>query len=119
LILIVVSTGCLAWQDQAVLHSLERSAAASMASDVPDGGPKLSKDEIEQLLRRGAYDVFKEDEEGKSEAESNKFTEMTIDQILNEKSKVRRAHEFESWVVIADMSPLSYGRRSSTNAPRW
>merc|ERR1711871_1751796 len=43
---------------------------------------KLQKDEMEELLRHGAYDVFNEAKAGVEEEESKKFCEEDIDAIL-------------------------------------
>jgi hypothetical protein len=42
---------------------------------------------VEKLLRRGAYDIFNEDNAGKCEAESNSFIEQDIDSILQRRSR--------------------------------
>jgi hypothetical protein len=48
----------------------------------------LSKKEIENLLKRGAYDMFREENEGKSEQESKTFCEADIDQILERSTHI-------------------------------
>jgi len=63
--------------DQAVLKGFE-----SNASD----DDRLSKDEVENLLRRGAYDIFSEDKDGAAEKESNSFVQQDIDSILERRS---------------------------------
>jgi hypothetical protein len=47
----------------------------------------LSKEEIEKLLRHGAYDIFNEDSAGTAEAESNDFVQQDIDSILLGRSR--------------------------------
>jgi hypothetical protein len=47
----------------------------------------LSKEEIEKLLRHGAYDIFNEDSAGTAEAESNDFEDQDIDSILLGRSR--------------------------------
>jgi len=69
--------------EQAVLKGMERDGGDSSGKA---GAPKLSKEDIDNLLRHGAYDVFREDREGKSEEESAKFCEATIEDILEKKS---------------------------------
>ncbi|GKZ01523.1 hypothetical protein MPSEU_001102900 [Mayamaea pseudoterrestris] len=59
--------------DQAVLNGFEVGASGEGA---------LSKEEIERLLRNGAYEIFKEDKEGKAEDESNEFIQQDIDTIM-------------------------------------
>ena len=62
--------------DQAVLAGFEGGK---------DGG--LSKDEVELLLRKGAYEILLEDEKG-AEAASNAFQEQDIDTILKHNAHV-------------------------------
>lgn len=59
--------------DQAVLHGIENT-----------GGNKdvMTKEEVEKLLRKGAYDIFKEDKD-----ESNDFVSQDIDSILERRAK--------------------------------
>jgi hypothetical protein len=47
----------------------------------------LSKEEVEKLLRHGAYDIFNEDSAGTAEAESNDFVQQDIDSILLGRSR--------------------------------
>ena len=47
----------------------------------------MTKEEVERLLRHGAYDMFKEEKAGSSEKESNEFEEADIDTILARRSK--------------------------------
>lgn len=47
-----------------------------------------SKEELEALLRHGAYDVFKEEREGQSAEHSRRFCEEDIDQILSRSTKI-------------------------------
>jgi hypothetical protein len=44
-------------------------------------------DEVEDLLKYGAYDLFKEEREGTADKESRAFCEADIDQILKTNSK--------------------------------
>ena len=46
----------------------------------------MTKEEVEKLLRHGAYDIFSEDKLGKSEKESNDFMAQDIDSILERRS---------------------------------
>ena len=63
--------------DQAVLQGIE------------NGGNKdiMTKEEVEKLLKHGAYDIFKEDQDGNSEKESNDFVSQDIDSILARRAK--------------------------------
>ena len=64
--------------DQAILQGIENS-----------GGNKdmLNKEEIEKLLKHGAYEIFKEDKDGTSEKESSDFEAQDIDSILERRTK--------------------------------
>jgi hypothetical protein len=64
--------------DQAVLKGFESNASG-------EGG--MTKEEVERLLRHGAYDIFNEDKAGAAEAESNDFVQQDIDSILERRSR--------------------------------
>lgn len=64
--------------DQAVLNGFEAGKS---------GEGSLSKKEVEQLLRQGAYNVFTEEKEGTAEAESKAFLEQDIDTILQRRAR--------------------------------
>lgn len=64
--------------DQAVLQGFEKGGAN-------DGG--MSKEEVERLLKHGAYDILNEEKAGKAEAASNEFLEQDIDSILAGRSR--------------------------------
>jgi hypothetical protein len=63
--------------DQAVLSGFESGTS---------GDGALSKEEVERLLRLGAYGIFSEDKEG-ADAESNNFVEQDIDTILERRAR--------------------------------
>jgi len=62
--------------DQAVLKGFE-------------GGPgdSMSKEQVEKLLRHGAYDIMNEEKEGSAEKSSNDFGNQTIDDILARRTR--------------------------------
>ena len=64
--------------DQAVLTGFETGSSGEGA---------MTKDEVERLLRHGAYDIFNEDKAGSAEAESNDFVQQDIDSILSRRSR--------------------------------
>jgi chromodomain-helicase-DNA-binding protein 7 len=47
----------------------------------------MTKEEVERLLRHGAYDIFNEEKAGSTDAESNDFQQADIDSILERRSK--------------------------------
>lgn len=63
--------------DQAVLQGIENASG----SDV------MTKEEVEKLLKHGAYDIFAEDKDGSSEKESKDFESQDIDSILARRAK--------------------------------
>eukprot|EP00980_Cylindrotheca_fusiformis_P030318 scaffold24653_cov157-Cylindrotheca_fusiformis.AAC.2 len=65
--------------DQAVLKGFENNGSSGEAA--------MTKEEVEKLLRHGAYDIFNEDKAGKAEAESKDFVEQDIDSILARRSR--------------------------------
>ena len=64
--------------DQAVLTGFETGSS---------GEATMTKEEVERLLRHGAYDIFNEDKAGTAEAESNDFIKQDIDSILERRSR--------------------------------
>lgn len=46
----------------------------------------MTKEEVERLLRHGAYDIFNEEKSGTAEAESNAFVQQDIDSILERRA---------------------------------
>lgn len=64
--------------DQAVLKGVEGGSSKEQA---------LAKEEVERLLRHGAYDIFSEEKAGTAEAESKEFVEQDIDSILERRSR--------------------------------
>ena len=64
--------------DQAVLKGFETGAS---------GEGSMTKEEVERLLRHGAYDIFNEEKAGSAEAESKDFIEQDIDSILARRSR--------------------------------
>ena len=64
--------------DQVVLKGFENNSTGEGA---------LSKEEVEKLLRHGAYDIFNEEKAGTAEAESNDFIQSDIDAILDSRSR--------------------------------
>ena len=53
------------------------------------GGNKdvMTKEEVEKLLKNGAYDIFREDKDGSGDKESNDFVSQDIDSILERRAK--------------------------------
>ena len=48
---------------------------------------ELTKEEVEKLLRHGAYNIFNEEKAGTGEDESKAFLEADIDQIMEQRAK--------------------------------
>ncbi|DAZ97744.1 TPA: hypothetical protein N0F65_009024 [Lagenidium giganteum] len=76
--------------DQAVLGGIRNQAPPLLAgsSKKPSAKSAMSSDEIESLLKYGAYEMFREEKEGEAEAASKKFSEESIDQILSRSTKI-------------------------------
>jgi len=66
--------------DQAVLQGFEKGESGG-------GEGAMTKEEVERLLRHGAYDIFNEEKSGAADAESNEFVQQDIDSILERRSK--------------------------------
>ena len=69
--------------DRAVLAHARATEGEEAASEKSQGKYAISAKEIDELLKRGAYDVFREDD-----TEQQEFEEADIDAILS-----RRAHK--------------------------
>ncbi|CAM9125272.1 unnamed protein product, partial [Chrysoparadoxa australica] len=66
-------------------------AVLSTAGEGKSGNQALSKKEVEMLLKYGAHDVFREEEEGASAELSKKFCEEDIDSILGRAAVIKHA----------------------------
>ena len=64
--------------DQAVLKGFEKGAGSEAG---------MTKEEVERLLKHGAYDILNEDKAGTAEAASNEFMQLDIDAILAGRSR--------------------------------
>jgi hypothetical protein len=64
----------------ALFKTCMRSRTRAIQSPIQTG---LSKEEIEKLLRHGAYDIFNEEKAGKGDKESEAFISADIDSILS------------------------------------
>ena len=90
--------------DYAVMHNIGNNVNQSkfgiegVSSDKTEHMSGLSKRELENLLKHGAYDMFREEKEGISAENSNRFCEESIDQIL-QNSSILIHGEKESSVV--------------------
>ncbi|CAI5728296.1 unnamed protein product [Hyaloperonospora brassicae] len=76
--------------DQAVLGGIKNDdpvAKLKGASSKSKANDRMSKEEIESLLKHGAYEMFKE-QDGEAEAASKKFGEESIDQILSRSTTI-------------------------------
>ena len=91
--------------DQAVLSGFEAGTSGESA---------LSKDEVEKLLRHGAYGIFSEDQEN-PDAEANAFVQQDIDTILERRSRTV-VHDNTGSHSSAAGGTFSKARFSSTPA---
>ncbi|KAG2523981.1 hypothetical protein BBO99_00005061 [Phytophthora kernoviae] len=76
--------------DQAVLGGMQNDdPVAKLKGTKKQSNPnaRMSKEEIENLLKHGAYEMFKE-QESEAEAASRKFGEESIDQILSRSTTI-------------------------------
>mmetsp|Transcript_731 Transcript_731/g.851 ORF Transcript_731/g.851 Transcript_731/m.851 type:complete len:2199 (+) Transcript_731:210-6806(+) len=97
--------------DQAVLQGIENSTG--------NEGQTLSKQEVEKLLRCGAYDIFREEQSGASEKESNDFIEQDIDSILARRAKtvVHENTGSKSNAAGGTFSKASFNAKAGASAP--
>jgi hypothetical protein len=71
--------------EYAVMHNMNTGGSAGlegMSTDKVEHVSALSKKDLENLLKHGAYDIFNEEKAGLAQEESNRFSEADIDQIL-------------------------------------
>ncbi|KAL7690284.1 putative chromodomain-helicase-DNA-binding protein [Plasmopara halstedii] len=105
--------------DQAVLGGIKNddpvaklkgTAKSSKTND------RMSKEEIENLLKHGAYEIFKE-QDSEAEAASKQFSEESIDQILSRSTTIvhdpTRGNGNETKSVMSSFSKATFV--SSTN----
>ena len=70
--------------DQAVLHGMTSKVSKNaLVGASKDEDYQPTKEELNEILKYGAYDLFREEREGTSDANSKKFSEEDIDSILN------------------------------------
>ena len=73
--------------DFAIMHHMKGT------NDKKAAGSNLSTKELEALLKHGAYDIFREEQEGNSEKASRLFCEASIDSILERSMVVTHGGE--------------------------
>ena len=99
--------------DYAVLHNLgggSRSGLTGVSSDRAEHASALSKRELENLLKHGAYDMF---HEGKEAADNPNVGEDSIDQILQRATVV--VHQQEDKDKCSNTSTSSHGHGGSNS----
>ena len=71
------------------LSSMKMGLEQAVLQGIEGGSDKdiMTKEEVERLLKHGAYDIFNEDKDGTSEKESNEFVSQDIDSILARRAK--------------------------------
>ena len=70
--------------------------------------PQLSKKEVEDLLKRGAYGAVMDDDDA-----ANKFCEEDIDQILDRRAHTVTLESGEKGSTFSKVSEVYYFRRSA------
>jgi superfamily II DNA or RNA helicase len=70
--------------------------------------PALKKNEVDALLKHGAYDLFREEEAGESEKLSARFCEEDIDEILEHSSRVVRHEELHTGEASSTFAKASF-----------
>jgi superfamily II DNA or RNA helicase len=83
--------------DQAVLTNM-RVGASSSSDDAEGGAGKLGKQDIDALLKYGAYDMFKDDDD----SDAKMFVQQDIDEILSKRSKVWNQQGAEARAAMAE-----------------
>ena len=90
-----------------------------LKTTLPSDAKGMSKEEVEKLLRCGAYDIFQEEQEGASEKESKEFIEQDIDSILSRRTKtvIHENTGSNSNVAGGTFSKASFAAKGGNNAP--
>ena len=68
--------------EKAVMDKINM-ADSQGATNAANPTAKMSKKELEALLKHGAFDLFREEKEGKSEEASQQFVDADIEEILD------------------------------------
>ena len=90
--------------DQAVLQGIEHSG----------GKHAMTKEEVEKLLKNGAYEIFSEDKNGSGDKESNDFISQDIDSIL-ERRATTIVHDNTGKSIGGTFSKASFKNTNQTN----
>ena len=67
------------YMDYAIMHKVKNQQMEGVSTARAETISSISKKELENLLKHGAYDIFKEERDGQSMEESKKFCEENID----------------------------------------
>ncbi|KAG0243186.1 hypothetical protein BGX31_011141, partial [Mortierella sp. GBA43] len=102
--------------DKAVLQKMDVMPSSDDLSDMPKPPSSLSKKEVEELLKKGAYGALLDDDET-----SAKFCEEDIDQILERRTTVIRHTGNEKGSVFskATFSATPNGEEFDVNDPKF
>ncbi|KAF9281009.1 choline dehydrogenase 6 [Mortierella alpina] len=102
--------------DKAVLQKMDVMPSSDDLSDMPKPPSSLSKKEVEELLKKGAYGALLDDDET-----SAKFCEEDIDQILERRTTVIRHTGNEKGSVFskATFSSTPSGEEVDVNDPQF
>ncbi|OAQ34532.1 hypothetical protein K457DRAFT_773262 [Linnemannia elongata AG-77] len=102
--------------DKAVLQKMDVMPSSDDLSDMPKPPSSLSKKEVEELLKKGAYGALLDDDET-----STKFCEEDIDQILERRTTVIKHTGNEKGSVFskATFSSTPSGEEVDVNDPQF
>jgi hypothetical protein len=102
--------------DQAVLHSIRENWLQRKDTGA-EGAPLASRKEVENLLKYGAYDVFREAKDGKADEESQKFVDESIDSILARATHITRGADQDGKSSVTN-SLFSHASFVPSNEPQ-
>eukprot|EP00984_Skeletonema_dohrnii_P000282 scaffold91_cov114-Skeletonema_dohrnii-CCMP3373.AAC.4 len=98
------------------MSSMKMGLEQAVLQGIEGGSDKeiMTKEEVERLLKHGAYDIFNEDKDGSSEKESTEFVSQDIDSILARRAK-KVVHENTGSKSSAAGGTFSKASFKSTN----
>jgi len=99
--------------DYAVMGGMKPNALAGInGAKEADNFSSLSKKELENLLKHGAYDIFSEEKDGSGAQTSQQFMEEDIDDILKRSAVVVHGKKTGEDAEIKDKASASFSKAS-------
>jgi len=98
--------------DYAVMGGMKPKAMAGITGKEADNFSSLSKKELENLLKHGAYDIFNEEKDGTGTHASQQFMDEDIDEILKRSAVVVHGSKIDENGEAKDKASASFSKAS-------